>query len=134
VLRAAADLARKGDAKLVLFRAVGLPKDLPLEAYAMSPDDVIGALKERASRELGELGRALRSGTAYEARVEVGVPWQAICDAAKEVSASLVILGSHGYSGLDRLIGTTAAKVVNHADRSVLVVRPTEEVGEGTSR
>jgi nucleotide-binding universal stress UspA family protein len=35
-----------------------------------------------------------------------------------------VVLGSHGYSGFDRILGTTAAKVVNHCDRSVLVVRP----------
>jgi nucleotide-binding universal stress UspA family protein len=134
VLAAAADLARKGDARLVLFRAVGLPKDLPLEAYAMSPDDVIGTLKARAERELAELGRTLRSDIAYETRVEVGVPWQAICDAGRESSAALVVLGSHGYSGLDRLIGTTAAKVVNHADRSVLVVRPMESAGERVPR
>jgi nucleotide-binding universal stress UspA family protein len=33
------------------------------------------------------------------------------------------VIGCHGYSGLDRVIGTTAGKVVNHADRSVFVVR-----------
>ncbi|HVU00723.1 MAG TPA: universal stress protein [Polyangiaceae bacterium] len=32
-------------------------------------------------------------------------------------------MGSHGYGTLDRVLGTTAAKVVNHAARSVLVVR-----------
>jgi len=33
------------------------------------------------------------------------------------------VIGSHGYGGLDRLLGTTAARVVNHADRNVLIVR-----------
>jgi nucleotide-binding universal stress UspA family protein len=36
----------------------------------------------------------------------------------------LIVIGSHGYGALDHVLGTTAAKVVNHADRSVLVVRP----------
>ena len=35
----------------------------------------------------------------------------------------MIVLCSHGYGGIDRLIGTTASKVVNLADRSVLVVR-----------
>jgi universal stress protein F len=34
-----------------------------------------------------------------------------------------VVIGSHGYGGLDRVLGTTAAKIVNHASCSVLVVR-----------
>ena len=51
-----------------------------------------------------------------------GVAWDAICTAAKEVDADLIVIGSHGYGVIDRLLGTTAAKVVNHADRSVYVV------------
>jgi nucleotide-binding universal stress UspA family protein len=43
---------------------------------------------------------------------------------AERLDAALVIIGSHGYGGLDRVIGTTAARVVNHADRTVVVVRP----------
>ena len=56
--------------------------------------------------------------------VHVGTPWDTICREAKTLDCDLVILGSHGYSGFDRILGTTAAKVVNHCDRSVLVVRP----------
>jgi nucleotide-binding universal stress UspA family protein len=57
-------------------------------------------------------------------RVALGAPWEAVCSAAREVSADLILIGSHGYSGIDRLLGTTAAKIVNHADRPVLVARP----------
>jgi nucleotide-binding universal stress UspA family protein len=53
-----------------------------------------------------------------------GFPWQAVCAAAVDESVDLIVIGSHGYSGIDHLIGTTAAKIVNHADRPVLVVRP----------
>jgi nucleotide-binding universal stress UspA family protein len=53
----------------------------------------------------------------------VGAPWEAICKAAEGLEADMVVVGSHGYSGIDRVIGTTAAKVVNHCPCSVLVVR-----------
>jgi nucleotide-binding universal stress UspA family protein len=45
---------------------------------------------------------------------------------AREV---LIVIGSHGFSGIDRLLGTTAGRVVNHADRSVIVVRDTPHSG-----
>ena len=41
------------------------------------------------------------------------------------VDADRIVLGSQWFSGIDHLIGTTASCVVDHADRSVLVVRET---------
>jgi nucleotide-binding universal stress UspA family protein len=124
VLDQACALAQGTGAKLVLFRAIGLPHDLPVEAYAMSPDGVIVVLQQRATNELAELAKRIPAGVSFEARQDIGAPWQAICEAGRQVQASLIIIGSHGYAGLDRLLGTTASRVVNHADRSVLVVRP----------
>jgi nucleotide-binding universal stress UspA family protein len=124
VLDEASALAQKTGAKLVLFRSIGLPSDLPIEAYAMSPDGVVVVLQQRATIELAELTKRVPAGVQVESRQEIGVAWQAICDMARQVGASLIVIGSHGYSGLDRLLGTTAARVVNHSDRSVLVVRP----------
>jgi nucleotide-binding universal stress UspA family protein len=92
----------------------------------MPPGGVIDLLKQRADRALADAARSVPSGVAARTLVAVGTPWQAICDAGKAADASLIVVGSHGYSGLDRLLGTTAAKVVNHADRSVLIVRQAE--------
>jgi nucleotide-binding universal stress UspA family protein len=55
--------------------------------------------------------------------VVVGAPWEAVCNAARTTAVDVIVIGSHGYSGLDRLLGTTAARIVNHAPCSVLVVR-----------
>jgi len=134
VLAAASALARDTDARLILFRAVGLPNDLPIEAYAMSPDDVIDVLVQRATNEVNEQARSVPPAVAFETRIDVGTPWQAICEAGKQTAASLIIIGSHGYAGIDRLLGTTAAKVVNHADCSVLVVRGDARAEEGEGR
>jgi nucleotide-binding universal stress UspA family protein len=128
VLEAALDLAKRTGSKLVLMRAVGIPVELPPEAYALPPASLEDLLRQEAQGYLDEQSKLvpdeLRGGT----KIGVGVPWQVICAAAKEENVDLVMIGSHGYQGLDRLIGTTAAKVVNHADRSVLVVRDADRL------
>jgi nucleotide-binding universal stress UspA family protein len=123
VLDAALVVARAFGAKLHLFRAVGLSPDIPAEAYSAAPDLVVQRMIERGTRELEDFAGRVPPDLLGGTSAHIGTPWQAICDAAKEVDAELILIGSHGYTGLDRLLGTTAAKVVNHADRSVLVVR-----------
>jgi nucleotide-binding universal stress UspA family protein len=123
VLAAALDLADKTGAKLLLARAVALPVELPVVAYAFPPDDLAGVLREQAREGLEQLARAVPPERLEGIVVEVGTPWNVICDLARARNADLIAVGSHGYGGLDRLLGTTAAKVLNHADRSVLVVR-----------
>ena len=123
VLRTAREMAQKMGAKLHLFRAVTLPAGLPPEAYAFPPDDLEALLKREAERELEGLARELPEAVRGQLLVGLGSPWRAICATAQEIAADLVVVGSHGFGGIDRLLGTTAVKVVNHADRPVLVVR-----------
>ena len=53
-----------------------------------------------------------------------GDPRTVIVDEAKEWSADLIVMGSHGYTGLKRLLlGSVAHSVVSHAPCSVEVVR-----------
>jgi len=122
VLAEAVALQRKLGAELVVFRAVALPVELPPEALSARPDEVAGIVIAKAQREVDELIR--RAETTARSRVELGAPWRQILEAARAESADLIVIGSHGYGGLDRLLGTTCAKVVNHADRAVLVIRP----------
>jgi nucleotide-binding universal stress UspA family protein len=122
VLRQASALATATGAKLILFRAVTLPTDLPHELL-VEPDRLGEVLTNRARRALERQTIALPPYLIEGTRVAIGAPWQAICEQAKRDDADLIALGAHGYHGLDRLLGTTASKVVNHADRPVLVVR-----------
>lgn len=124
VLSAALDIARRTGAKIRLFRAVGIPHDLPPEVYVASPNDLPKILVAQAEKELTGIGARIPPELLEGVSVRVGQPWEAICVAAREQNVDLVVIGSHGFGGIDRLLGTTAAKVVNHADRSVLVVRP----------
>ncbi len=123
VLETAVILAQRTGGKLILFRAVGVPHEIPVEAYTMTPGALAEMLEREAKRYLAQVGHALPPGIVAETVVSVGTPWQGICAAADKHEADLIVIGSHGYSGIDKLIGTTAGKVVNHAKQSVLVVR-----------
>ncbi len=123
VFDTAVNLAVKVGGQLVLFRAVGIPLGLPPEAYAMSPDALEVMLEREAKAYLEGLAGEVPEGHLQQVMVHAGTPWRSVCVAAEQVKADLVVIGSHGYQGIDRLIGTTAAKIVNHATCSVLVVR-----------
>jgi nucleotide-binding universal stress UspA family protein len=123
VLRTAGALAEKLGAKLVLLRAVTIPVDLPSTAFAVTPDAVGPMLIDQARKELASASRTLPPALLDGLDVTLGTPWRTLCDRAHADGADLLVIGSHGYGGLDRLLGTTAAKVVNHAPCSVLVVR-----------
>lgn len=123
VLAYAVSLARLVDAKLVLFRSFGIPPDMTL-AWPASDEPLETALRKRAQTYLDERARGVPNELLGDVQVALGVPWQAVCSAAVDENVDLIVIGSHGYSGVDHLLGTTAAKIVNHADRSVLVVRP----------
>jgi nucleotide-binding universal stress UspA family protein len=123
VLDGARTIAEKLGARLTLFRAVSLPVELPASVLSVAPDDVADVLLRQARAALERVAAELPPSVRGGIRAELGGAWGAICDAARAEDVELIVIGSHGYGGLDRLLGTTAAKVVNHADRSVLVVR-----------
>ena len=123
VLDAALQVARAQGAELYLFHAVGLPAGVPAEAFRSTPVELMEQWRAEALRDLETRAKSIAPGVATQVIVRIGSPWSSICETAKELSVDLVVLGSHGYDALDHVIGTTAAKVVNHCDRSVLVVR-----------
>ncbi|MGE5185004.1 MAG: universal stress protein [Acidobacteriota bacterium] len=122
VLSTAARLAATTGAKLVLFRAITLP-ELPNEVFAMPQARVEDILRAEAHAQLDKLAAAVDRALIERITTELATPWDGITREAKKVDADLIVIGSHGYGRLDRLLGTTAAKVVNHADRNVLIVR-----------
>lgn len=125
VLATAVELARGSAGRLILLRAVSVPTELPLEALAIAPVDVPQLLLERAKTDLARLAQLVPPDVLDSFRAEVGTPWRTVVEAAARDRVDLIVIGSHGYSGLDRLLGTTAAKIVDHAACSVLVARPT---------
>ncbi len=106
-----------------MLRSVGLPTTIDQEAVAHGAS-VTADLEAAAKADLRRARRPRSPGQVEGVHVRIGTPWDAICHEAKELDCDLVVLGSHGYKGIDKILGTTAAKVVNHCERSVLVARP----------
>jgi nucleotide-binding universal stress UspA family protein len=123
VLSTAIGVAQAQRARVVLLRSVGLPPDLPQDFWKTTDKPLLDVLKEDTRRYLGECAAEVPAEVFGGVEIVVGVPWQAVCDVASRLDVDLIVVGSHGYSGFDHLLGTTAAKVVNHAPCSVLVVR-----------
>lgn len=64
-------------------------------------------------------------GFKTSGRVLIGDPRETIIEMAKREGADLIVVGSHGRSGLTKLLmGSVASHVVTHAPCDVLVVRP----------
>ncbi len=105
------------------YRAITLPLDLPREALIETDTRLEDVLTRNARNELTHIAEHLRSGLVEQIVTAFATPWDGICRSARELGVDLIVIGSHGYGGLDRLLGTVAGKVVNHADRNVLVVR-----------
>lgn len=123
VLDAAMRLAALASAKLVLYRAITVSPDLPREALINTDLRLEDFLLENARTDLHCLAERVPGAMLEGVVAAFAIPWDGICRAARERDVDLIAIGAHGYGGLDRLLGTVAAKVVNHADRNVFVVR-----------
>ena len=63
-------------------------------------------------------------GTEVEGLVQEGVPSEVITGLARERNADLIVTGSHGRSGLERvLIGSVSERILNETPCAVLVVK-----------
>jgi nucleotide-binding universal stress UspA family protein len=86
-------------------------------------------------QELAEAGEELEhtasvlSNATVDKRIEVGDIEATICRVAEELGVDVIVVGSHGRTGLNRLfLGSVSEHVVRHAPCPVLVVRePTEK-------
>jgi nucleotide-binding universal stress UspA family protein len=118
------DEARRRGERFVVLHAVEvhfLPADSPWGAPTVFMSQVIEAETQRAQMMLAELAK--RYGPD-ETVVTMGPPADAILEDAVRRPADLIVVGTHGRTGLTRItLGSVAEQVVRKADCSVLVVR-----------
>jgi len=121
VYAAAKKMALVLAAELHLFRAVALPPEIPAAAHnEADPTDAI--VQQNIHTELAKLAGEDSNVVTEKVVVSAASPWRLILSTAQSIDADLIVLGSHGYAGWDRILGTTAAQVCNRSDRNVLVV------------
>jgi len=117
-LSSARGLAEPFDAELLLLYVIE-----PIHFITVS--DVYDEQRRLSDAELTRIGADLReAGQRFRLMVKGGVPSRVIVDTAKRSSADMIVLGTHGRTGLAHmLIGSVAEKVVRTAGCPVLVVR-----------
>jgi len=95
------------------------------EGSVYSPDEqeaLWQAEQQAAGDELAATAAAL-TGVEVDRRVELGDVATTICRIAEELPADVIIVGSHGRTGLKRVfLGSVSEHVVRHAPCPVLVV------------
>jgi nucleotide-binding universal stress UspA family protein len=120
----AVEFSRPYEAELIIMFAVERPF---YESPLLEPDS--GALLEHQARaaeeKLEEICKRLgKRGVTCRTLVEFGVAYQAIVDAAKKVNANLIVMSTHGRTGLAHvLVGSVAERVLQHASCPILLLR-----------
>jgi nucleotide-binding universal stress UspA family protein len=116
------------DTQVTIVSAVRTPVTAYAEVYAPavpSPTELIEEVtrhhEELCKRAEDELHRA---GFSTSVKVLPGDPREALVETARTEKADLLIVGSHGRTGLPKLVlGSVASHVVAHAPCDVLVVK-----------
>jgi nucleotide-binding universal stress UspA family protein len=122
VFETAVMMARGLRAQVHLIRVLVIPPDIPPAAHT-HPNGVEAVIEGDARADLLALMNTTSGVQFGPPIIVVGEPWRNIVSAARTFDVDLIVVGSHRHHGrLDRALGTVAAKVVNHADRNVLVV------------
>lgn len=95
---------------------------------ASSPLISSGDVERRLRKDLDKLAKKFElPGATSERHVRTGRAYREICEVASKIGADLIVIATHGRTGLRRLmLGSTAERVVRHAPCPVLVVRERE--------
>lgn len=120
----AASIARAFDSRIYLTHII------TLDAYPMMAPEIAGGTeskeKVRARVEFDKIAKSGRlSGIQYEAVLEEGALWAAIEGLVEKFGIDLVVLGTHGASGIKKvLLGSGAEEVFRHSQVPVLTIGP----------
>lgn len=119
-------LATQFNAELTIMHVINEPVDLrgfyvPHISFEQLEKEIEGSavkmMETFCSSKLGGFSN-------YKTSIVTGIPYDEIIAAAAKIDASLIVLGTHGRTGLDRILfGSTAERVVRAATCPVLTVR-----------
>ena len=110
ILEWAAHLAEEHASALVLLHAYHLPVEFQQLEGAYLPPDFWTSVKSEAEQSLTRLAEDLeRSGVQVETAVCEGYAATVIIDEASERNVDLIVIGTHGRSGLKHLLPRAAS-------------------------
>jgi nucleotide-binding universal stress UspA family protein len=122
-------IASDKGSEIVLVRAVANPLTRLPESGIPDESAFMESLLEDSRRYLAEIAGSMNaSGLKVRCEVREGEPEDVILAVAREEDADLIVMGTHGRSGISLLImGSVAEKVMHATSRPVLFVKPERE-------
>lgn len=122
----AVDMAKMFSSELYMLHVVyDIATASGLYVPHISMTEMYKEIESGAMRELEKFGYALRKDfKAVQYHVLKGVPYEEIINFAEENKIDLIVIGSHGRRGIDRvLFGSTAERVVRYSRCPVLTIK-----------
>ncbi|MCU7495805.1 MAG: universal stress protein [Ignavibacteria bacterium] len=108
---------------IYVIEPVIYPADFSMGQVALPSVEL--EVNSKAKEELENLARKeIPEGLGFETIIKTGKPFVEINETASEIDADLIIIASHGHSGVEQILfGSTAEKVVRKAPCPVLSLR-----------
>lgn len=130
----AARIARDNNAELILFTVYQLPMREYMDQMALAGvTEISNQIRERAVNYMTSQRNKLRNeglNASYQL-VEGTSPAEKICDFVSAEGVDLVVMSTHGRTGLARfLFGGVAQKVMQAVRVPVMLIRPDEPEGK----
>jgi nucleotide-binding universal stress UspA family protein len=125
-LQYAVDMSKRYGAKLYVIHVIyDIAKATGWYVPHVSMDEMYKDIQEGAKKELERFGIEELAGVKnVERKVMTSVPHEEIINFVSTNRIDLIIMGTHGRKGIDKILfGSTAAQVVRHAPCPVLTVR-----------
>lgn len=119
-LQEAIKIAKSSNGSLLILSIVDITDEFESEAPGLT-DKMTEKLLKLAQKALE---KALAAKVKAKIEIHVGDAYEMIVDVAKKKKADIIVMGSHGRTGLTRLLmGSVTSRVIGHAPCSVLVVK-----------
>ncbi len=127
--REAVSIAKRCGAKLTVISVVPSESISPFDIVHSEMQRGLIADKEQKAAECNIQnikGLAEKEGIGIEGLIQEGKPYEAIVNAATEKNIDLIVVGSHGRTGLEKLLmGSVTERVIGLAPCAVLIVKTT---------
>lgn len=112
----------------VLYVAPTLSQYVGFHVPPSSIENFVGEIVDGAEKSMKAFVEENFPGIEASGKVVTGYAAEEIIHYANAVNADLIIMGTHGRKGLDRvLFGSVAEKVVKTANQPVMTIRPSDE-------
>ena len=125
----AQELAKTFNAEISLVHAYEDPAayvtPVPMSGYVGPSAELLLELRKQLETRLEECkNNVAKQGVRVRAELLEGTPYRVVLDWAKEYNADLIVIGTHGHTGLTHaLLGSVTERVVRMAECPVLTIR-----------